>query len=173
MARVYCGYCPECCGSSVSFLAYFVPYVNEAIVTVEQSLNRALLIDMPNETFVGAKAGQLQESGRESCSRFQWNTQLLILLLTEISCAVIHCNPNSDLVFCCICTASVPCAPMPNQYRSFRHLSRNAFNVALISEIIWVLPAVTSGHYSRCSCFFGEVSQGPHRITDSCDMWFC
>jgi hypothetical protein len=128
-----------------------------------------LLVDVPDEAVVDGITNQLLKSSGEELDSVSGDAELLVLLLTEKSCAVIHRNTHSTAVGMVGATA-VPQASHPDEHAPFGHLCRDRVVVSM--GIRGMVRRVGSRAQPGGPVLLGEIGDRPHCVADDGRVWF-
>src|SRR6516225_6163489 len=107
-----------------------VPDHVHALVLREDHLGRMLLVDVADEAVVHGITDELLQAAGERSHKLGRDAELLVLLLADVSSAVVHCDPDPALIGL-IRAAAVPQAADPHEHTALRHRRRKRVVVRL------------------------------------------
>src|ERR1700688_685255 len=155
---------PRCLGCRSGLRSFgVVPDEGGALVRAEQELPGMLLVDVPDEPLVDREATQLLEAARESSCRLDWNPELLVLLLADVTGAIVHGDSHTAMSGG-VGPTPVPQTPHPHEDAALRHLRRD--RVVVLEQVGGVVRSMSARTQTRGTVFLGEVGNGPHRVAD-------
>ena len=96
---------------------------------------------------------------------------MLVLLLPDEAGAVVHGDPDPDLVGGGVGAAAVPGAALPDQHRSPGHLGAGCLDRGRVCAVVGVLPSVAAGDDPSGAVGLREVGEGPHGVADRGNVW--
>lgn len=129
-----------------------------------EKLERISLVDVANQIPIDAVADHALKPLRKLGSNFAWDTELLILLLTEKARAVVHRDSDSSLIRH-VCAAAVPETSVPDEHATALHLCWNRIDLRIsIDRTIGIF--MTAGNDSRRAIGLGEIRDRPHTVAD-------
>ena len=128
---------------------------------VVEQLRRAVLVDVTDEAAVHAVTDELAQARLEAPDLLDRDAQLLVLLLADVTGAVVHGDADAALAGP-VRTAPVPEAAVPDEHAALGHLCRDA--VIGTEDVGGVVPQVRAGDEPGGAVGLGEVGQRPHGV---------